>query len=119
MADLKRHVPSDGLDEFLRGASEAFGPCTRLYECMEHRELVESITERPDESAADWLDAQLRVEDACGTPIALLAKVEERVCVLLDKWGLERLNKPTKYRELDCELDLEYGPDRRGTESVD
>lgn len=70
-----------------------FGTGTAMYECENVASLYKNYYESESETLADWLDIQLRVEDAFGTGTETIAGVRAR----LEEEGLiaPRPSKPT------------------------
>lgn len=65
---------------------QLFGDCTALFECETPAELVENFNEMVAEheggdpvDVAYWLDIQLGIEDAFGTPSEMIAEVKDRL----------------------------------------
>jgi hypothetical protein len=108
------------LAELIEDVKGAFGSCTRLRECMEDHELREDLKRvaSGEETLQEWLDIQLGVEDGCGTPIALVAQVEQRLDDMLEKKGLQPMKDRRKYRRLAEELRREREQSGRGEEHM-
>lgn len=74
-----------------------FGNCTTMYECNTLTEIWNNW-QKSDETLTEWIATWLRVEDASGTPIAMIAEIEKR----LNEAGFI---SSTRYSELNTELE--------------
>lgn len=84
---------------------DAFGDCSAMYECESISSLLRNYN-NSEENIADWVDTQLRIEDAIGTPTKMLEEIKLRLADV--RW----LQKPTTCEPICLHNQSVFNPEK-------